>query len=150
MRPFPWKCGKCRERAVNQVVLESYSADLEHDGRKYLVTVTNFPVAQCENCKTLILDDAANRRLSDALRSAAGLMQPSEIRRRREALNLKQKDLANFLQISEFTLSRWETGAQIQQRAMDAFLRVFFQCPEARRMLARPKPLAPKSLILLG
>jgi hypothetical protein len=40
--------------------------------------------------------------------------------------------------IAEATLSRWETGAQIQQRAMDAFLRVFFRSAEARGVLGVP------------
>src|SRR5262249_49580302 len=125
MKPFPWKCGECRERAVSPVTLPSYRAELEHDGRTYPIIVTDFQVLRCSRCGTIVLDDAANRRLSDALRGAAGLLQPSEIRERREALGLTQKQLAHHLQISEFTLSRWETGAQIQQRCMDRFLRVF-------------------------
>jgi putative zinc finger/helix-turn-helix YgiT family protein len=138
MKPFPWKCGECRQRAVTPVTLPSYSAELEHDGRKYQVAVTDLRVAQCEKCGTIMLDDAANRRLSDALRSEAGLLQPTQIRARRDALGLTQKELAGFLLIAEATLSRWETGAQIQQRAMDAFLRVFFESAEARNILGVP------------
>jgi putative zinc finger/helix-turn-helix YgiT family protein len=139
MKPFPWKCGKCRERAVNPATLPTYSADLEHDGRKYHVVLTDMQVAKCENCGTIMLDDAASRRLSDALRNEAGLLQPAEIRANREALGFTQKTLASFLLIAEATLSRWETGAQIQQRAMDAFLRVFFQSSEARGILGVPE-----------
>jgi putative zinc finger/helix-turn-helix YgiT family protein len=135
MKPYPWKCGKCRERAIKPAILSDYSTDLDHDGRKYRVSVVNFEVARCANCGSMVFDDVANRRLSDALRSAAGLLFPAEIRSHREALNLTQKALANCLQIAEAKLSRWETGAQIQQRAMDRFLRVFFESGEARRML---------------
>jgi DNA-binding transcriptional regulator YiaG len=135
MKSFPWRCGKCRERAVNPVTLPNYSADLDHDGRKYHVVLVDFDVAQCEECGTIVLDDVANRRLNDALRTEAGLLQPSEIRAKREALDLTQKLLAGYLRIAEATLSRWETGAQIQQRSMDAFLRTFFEVPEARRFL---------------
>ncbi len=110
-------------------MLPSYSTDLEHDGRKYHVVLADLCVARCENCGTIILDDAASRRLSDALRNEAGLLQPAEIRAQREALGLTQKTLAGYLLIAEATLSRWETGAQIQQRAMDAFLRVFLNRP---------------------
>jgi putative zinc finger/helix-turn-helix YgiT family protein len=125
MKLYPWKCGKSRERAIKPATLNSYSTDLEHDGRKYHVSVDNFEVARCENCGSMVFDDAANRRLSDALRLAAGLLRPAEIRAHREALKLTQKALANCLQIAEATLSRWETGAQIQQRAMDRFLVCF-------------------------
>lgn len=139
MRPFPWKCGTCRERAVNPAVLPRYATELEHDGREYRVSVTSLQVARCDKCGAIMLDDAANRRLSDALRSQAGLLQPSEIRAHREALGLTQRALAGHLHIAEATLSRWETGAQIQQRAMDQFLRVFFQSSDARRILGCPE-----------
>jgi DNA-binding transcriptional regulator YiaG len=135
MKSFPWKCGKCRERAVNPATLPNYSADLDHDGRKYHVVLVDFDVARCEKCGAIVLDDVANGRLNDALRTEAGLLRPSEIRADREALGLTQKMLAGYLRIAEATLSRWETGAQIQQRSMDAFLRTFFEVPEARRFL---------------
>ena len=121
-------------------MLPSYSTDLEHDGRKYHVVLADLCVARCENCGTIILDDAASRRLSDALRNEAGLLQPAEIRTQREALGLTQKTLAGYLLIAEATLSRWETGAQIQQRAMDAFLRSLFKSSEARSILGVPEP----------
>ena len=131
------KCMTCRQRAVVPVTLPSYSKEMEHDGREYHVEVADFDVLKCSNCGSIVLDDAANDRLFDALRSAAGLLAPSEIRRQREALGLKQKELANLLQISESTLSRWETGAQMQQRCMDRFLRGFFAVEELRRFFGR-------------
>jgi putative zinc finger/helix-turn-helix YgiT family protein len=132
------KCVVCRERAVAPAVLPSYTKQLEHDGRKYTVSLVDYQVLQCQRCGAIVLDDAANERLSDGLRAAVGLLNPCEIRQQREALHLTQKALAGFLRISESTLSRWETGGQIQQRAMDALLRVFFQSGEARRILEAP------------
>ena len=140
MKPFPWKCGECGQRAVHPATLDTYSAELDHDGRTHLVTVRQFAVARCERCGAVVLDDAANRRLSEALRAAAGLLQPSEIRAGRAGLGLTQKELAYYLQIAEATLSRWETGAQIQQRSMDRLLRGFFVVPEFRRYLGVPDP----------
>lgn len=137
-RPFPWKCGTCRERAVAPTTLATYTSELEHDGRKYKVTLNEFRVLQCERCQTVMLDDEASTKLSDALRAAAGLLMPAEIRKNREELGFTQKQLAGYLRIAESTLSRWETGAQIQQRSMDAFLRGFFQVPELRSFLGTP------------
>jgi putative zinc finger/helix-turn-helix YgiT family protein len=133
--PTSQKCMVCRQRAVSPVKIDTYEAELEHDGRKYSISVAGLIVLKCRHCGEVYLDEAADERLSEALRVAAGLLSPAEIRRGREALGLTQKQLANQLRISEFTLSRWETGAQIQQRSMDAFLRVFFQSSEARRLL---------------
>jgi transcriptional regulator with XRE-family HTH domain len=140
MKPFPWKCGHCRDRAVNPTTLAVYETEMEHDGRRYPVKVTNFEVFQCGNCQTVILDDAANRVLSAALREAAELMSPEEIRAKRLGLNLTQKDLANYLRISESTISRWESGAQIQQRGFDVLLSGFFAVEDFRRHLGVPEP----------
>jgi DNA-binding transcriptional regulator YiaG len=135
MKAFPKKCMRCRERAVSPIRLPSYETELEHDGRKYSVTLPDFDVLQCANCGEIYLDDAANERLIEALRSRVGLLSPREIRCRREQLELTQKAVANALQISESTLSRWETGAQMQQRCMDTFLRAFFDLEELRGYL---------------
>lgn len=112
--------------------MPAYSKEMEHDSRKYQIELTNFPVLRCTHCGEVMLDDDASRMLSDALRTAAGLLLPSEIRERREGLGLTQRDLAGKLLVAESTLSRWETGAQIQQRSMDLLLRGYFQVPEFR------------------
>ena len=141
MKPFPWKCEECGEHAVYADTLENYTTSMDHDGRSHQVTVTSFEVAKCRKCGAVTLDGTALRRLSDALRSVAGLLQPTEIRSQRESLNLTQKELARYLQIAEGTLSRWETGAQIQQRSMDKLLRLFFDLAEVRRYLKCPEPV---------
>src|SRR5579871_3808255 len=129
-KPYPWKCAACRERAVAPVTLPSYSASLAHDGKTYEVELRDLPVLRCGRCGEVVFGDEAEIRLSDALRDAAGLLHPAEIRGRREALGLTQKGLARRLRIAEATLSRWETGAQIQQKCMDLMLRSFFDVPE--------------------
>jgi putative zinc finger/helix-turn-helix YgiT family protein len=139
MKPFPRKCVDCRQRTVSPVILPSHQETLEHDGRKYTVVLEDFPVQQCANCGAMIFDEASNDRLVAALREAAELLTPEEIRQQREALKLTQKQLASHLRVSESTLSRWETGAQIQQRAMDLLLRLFFGLKEVRRFLGAPE-----------
>jgi putative zinc finger/helix-turn-helix YgiT family protein len=133
--PSAQKCMNCRERTVAPTRLDSYSTEREHDGRKYAISVDDLPVLKCQHCGEVYLDEAADERLSEVLRAAAGLLSPAEIRKGREGLGLTQKQLAGLLRISEFTLSRWETGAQIQQRSLDAFLRIVFRSGEARRLL---------------
>ena len=133
MKPFPWKCGKCRQRAVNPATLDHYSTELDHDGRAYSVTLSDFQVAKCDNCGSIVLDDAANRRLSDALRSHAGLLHNKEIRARREALGLTQKALAGYLQVAEATLSRWETGCRSSNVPWTPFCASFSSPPTPER-----------------
>ena len=138
---------------VNPSVVPDYKVELEHDGRSYPITVPGLRVFECGACKTIVLPDEAHRRLTKALRVAAGLLAPEEIKAKREMLRLTQKELAGFLRVAESTVSRWETGAQIQQRAMDLLLRLFFYLPAVRRYFGMdqspdmvnnyPKPVLP-------
>ena len=68
-------------------------------------------------------------------RREARLLTPDEIRDGREKLGLTQKQFANLLGVGEATVSRWETGAQVQQRAMDRFVRLCFTSPAAVKLL---------------
>ncbi len=65
---------------------------------------------------------------------------------RRESLGLTQKQLADFLLISDSTLSRWETGGQIQQKSLDRLLRAFFALEEFREYVGAPIRGAHESL----
>lgn len=112
-----------------------YAITIEHDGRAYQVEIPALTVPQCANCKTLSIDDEADRQISAAFRHEARLLTPEEVRQGREKLGLTQKQFANLLGVGEATVSRWETGAQIQQRAMDRFLRVCFASPSAVELL---------------
>src|SRR3954452_10142417 len=92
-RPFPWKCGHCRARAVQPAVVD-YSTEVAHDGRLYTVRVPALRTPRCQNCGTLVLDTRGNERISRAFRRQAHLLSPSEIRRERRALRLTQEQLA--------------------------------------------------------
>jgi len=140
-KPFPWKCSHCRRRSVVPALVD-YTTEVEHDGRAYTITVPGLEVPRCESCGEMILDDAANRRISEAFREQVGLLHPSQIREHRKALGLTQKQLAKLLGIAEATLSRWETGAQIQQRALDKLLRLFFLSQTVRGLLGDESRLA--------
>lgn len=131
-RPFPRKCATCRERAVQPATLPTYDVKVDHDGRSYDVILHDVGGTRCGHCQTLILDDSVDDRIDAELRRLAGLLQPAEIRGHREALKLTQKALAQALRVGEATLSRWETGAQIQQRSMDLLLRLFFDIAPVR------------------
>lgn len=126
MKPLPWKCPECGHKSINPAKLNKYETIMRHDGRDYRISLKNFDVYRCENCSLIQLPDAADDLFQAALRKKAGLMSPETIRSTREQLQLSQKQLANELQVAESTLSRWESGMQIQQRAMDRYLRIVF------------------------
>jgi putative zinc finger/helix-turn-helix YgiT family protein len=119
------------------IVTEPYSVQVDHDGRKYQVTVPALTVPKCSNCGTIQIDSEAGEQIDKAFRMAAGLLSPEDIRAGREKLRLNQQEFADTLGIATSTLSRWETGAQVQQRVMNDYLRAFFKVPALRRYLMR-------------
>lgn len=133
--PSPLKCGQCRKKEVSRVTLP-YSTDVEYEGRSYTVTIPDLELLRCGNCGNMLLDAAANKRITEAFRQEVGLLRPDEIRRHREALSLTQRELAVHLRIAEATLSRWETGGQIQQRGYDLLLRQAFGLEDIRAAVA--------------
>ncbi|HOW18590.1 MAG TPA: helix-turn-helix domain-containing protein [Phycisphaerae bacterium] len=137
-KPFPWRCPKCLRKSVNPTRIP-YEAQIKHDGRLYVVDVPALNVAKCDACGELVLDNRADEQITDALRKQLGLLRPDQIRSRREALNLTQKELADRLGIASETVSRWETGALVQSRAMDNLIRLYFTLPEVRAVLSGEK-----------
>jgi putative zinc finger/helix-turn-helix YgiT family protein len=133
-RTYPKRCGKCGRNGM-QLATVLYASTIEHDGRAYRVEIPALSVPQCSICQAISIDDEADRQISAAFRREARLLAPEEIRLAREKLGLTQKQFANLLGTGEATISRWETGAQIQQRAMDRFLRVCFASPGAVELL---------------
>jgi hypothetical protein len=67
--PPPRKCAKCRERRV-VVVVQPYTTNAERDGRSYTVSIPDLAVLRCENCGNVVLPDAADDRIAEALRVA--------------------------------------------------------------------------------
>jgi putative zinc finger/helix-turn-helix YgiT family protein len=133
-RPFPWKCRECGKPEVRPVIVD-YSTELEHDGRLYSVTIKDAQVLKCQACGSEILPHETHERLLEALRKSAGLLMPSEITEERESLGLTQKTFAEMLGVAPATVSRWESGAQIQQRVMNDWIKAFFALPTLRRYL---------------
>lgn len=133
-RPFPWHCPKCRQKEVRPAIIP-YRCDMAHDGQLYSVTVPELTVPRCGNCSELVFNYAAEEQIRNALRSQLHLLRPDEIRAARTALGLSQKELADRLGLAEDSITRWETGDQIQSRAMDNLLRMFFALPEVRSIL---------------
>lgn len=113
-----------------------YPARINYDGRIVSFLAKDISIPICQNCGdkrfTLDVDDQINA----ALCAHLGLLTPEQIRAEIERLGLSQKQVAERLGIAEATLSRWVSKQVIQSRAMDNYLRVFFQFPEVRTALA--------------
>ena len=88
---------------------------------------------KCPNCGEIVLRFHEAKRLhedaSDIYRRKHGLLSASEIRAIRERFHLNQADLARLLRLGANTVSRWESGRNVQTAAMDILLRLIRDLP---------------------
>lgn len=87
----------------------------------------------CPKCAEVVLRFQDSKRLGeDAIalyRRKHGLLSADEIRAIRERFNLTQADLARLLRLGANTVSRWESGRNVQTAAMDILLRLIRDLP---------------------
>jgi putative zinc finger/helix-turn-helix YgiT family protein len=133
-KPFPWRCPECGEKEVRPAVVP-HCSEIKHDGRLYTVEVPRLHVPQCGACGELVFDNDVDAQIAHSLRAQLGLLSGDQIRKNRDDLGLTQRSLAEQLGVATETISRWETGALTQTRAMDRYLRIYFGVPAARAAL---------------
>jgi putative zinc finger/helix-turn-helix YgiT family protein len=135
-KPFPWRCMKCQQKLVFSTETD-YVGTAKHDGRAYDIHIPALSIPTCRNCGTRVLTSTVDDAITAALRGRIGLLTPEEILGRRNQFQLNQQELAEQIGVAKETISRWETGALIQSRAMDNLLRLYFESEEVRGLLAR-------------
>lgn len=88
---------------------------------------------KCPKCGEVVLRFQDAKRLGeDAIaiyRKKHGLLSAEEIRAIRNRFNLTQRDLARLLHLGANTVSRWESGRNVQTAAMDILLRLIRDLP---------------------
>jgi putative zinc finger/helix-turn-helix YgiT family protein len=87
----------------------------------------------CPGCDESMLDlDAARYAEQESIaiyRQRHGLLSADEICALRERLGVTQAELARLLRLGANTVSRWETGRNVQTAAMDLLLRIVRDVP---------------------
>jgi putative zinc finger/helix-turn-helix YgiT family protein len=87
----------------------------------------------CPKCGEIVLRFQDSKRLhEDAIaiyRKKHGLLSADEIRVIRERFALTQANLARLLRLGANTVSRWESGRNVQTAAMDMLLRLIRDLP---------------------
>lgn len=96
---------------------------------------------RCPKCSEVVLRYIDSRQLSEnaiaAYRKKHGLLSADEIRALRERLSLTQNELAKLLRLGSNTISRWESGRNVQTEAMDLLLRLVRDVPTSVKYLRR-------------
>jgi putative zinc finger/helix-turn-helix YgiT family protein len=87
----------------------------------------------CPKCGEVVLRYQDAKRLGEdaiaSYRKKHGLLSADEIRAIRERFGLKQADLARLLRLGANTVSRWESGRNVQTASMDMLLRLIRDLP---------------------
>lgn len=81
------------------------------------------PVWTCDACEMQYLDAEGEAMQHAAICRHLGRLTPDEVRSARVELGLKQADFAERLLCGIASVKRWETGAVIQNAAVDAQIR---------------------------
>src|SRR5258706_1948449 len=124
-RSFPWSCPNCGKLEVFAITT-NYLADVKHDGKLHQIGISELRAAKCRNCGELVFSADTSEQISAALRSHLGLLSPQAIKSARDSRGMTQKELSKETGIAEETISRWEGRLIIQSRAMDQFVRLYF------------------------
>jgi DNA-binding transcriptional regulator YiaG len=133
-RPFPWRCRHCGKKEV-VMTTTCYDAEVRHDGRLYTFAIPDLDMPVCQACGEKVFTEKVDGQINSALRSHLQLLTPADMRSALARVSMTQKQAADRLGIAEATLSRWLNETQIQSRAMDNLLRVFFAFPQVRSVL---------------
>ena len=92
------------------------------------VAVAQAAHLKCPDCGEIILRRDHARSLREGAmahyRAKHGLLSAEEIRAIRERFELTQAQMASLLRLGSNTLSRWESGRNVQTAAMDVLLRL--------------------------
>jgi putative zinc finger/helix-turn-helix YgiT family protein len=97
------------------------------------VSVPSAAHLRCPKCDEVVLRFSDARRLQeDAIavyRKKHGLLSADEIRGLRERFGLTQGELARLLHLGANTISRWESGRNVQTEALEMLLRLLRDLP---------------------
>jgi putative zinc finger/helix-turn-helix YgiT family protein len=111
----------------------------EHRGRLFYpvngeeMAVLDASHLWCAKCGEVVLRRDESRHLRelaiDGYRRRYHLLSADDIRSLRERLGLTQAKLAGLLRLGGNTISRWESGRNVQTAAMDVLLRLIRDLP---------------------
>ncbi len=92
------------------------------------ITVPRVPHLRCRRCGETLLSPAEavafDRQALEIYRRKYGLLSEQEIREIRERFGLTQAALSRLLRLGANTVSRWESGRNVQSASLDVMLRM--------------------------
>ena len=106
----------------------------------------DLPVRRCTSCEFEFIDHEGEQLRHEAVCRHLGVLTPTEVRGVRQRYGMTRAAFAQATSLGEATLSRWENGAVIQNRAYDCYMRLLCKpwIMSALQHLIVPEPESPK------
>ena len=115
-------CPLCDSRSIHtSLQTDAFNYGL---GDSAVTLRVELPVRRCTDCGTEYVDYVGEQLRHAAVCRHLGVLAPAEVRGIREQYGMTRAAFAEATAIGEATLGRWETGAVIQNRAYDFYLRL--------------------------
>ena len=119
------------------------------DDSAVTLRVESLPVRHCTACDLEFIDHEGERLQHEAVCRHLRVLTPAEVRGVRERHGMTRAAFAEATGLGEATLGRWESGALIQNRANDFYLRLV-RMPSVMRILKDLSVRGPESLRTSG
>jgi putative zinc finger/helix-turn-helix YgiT family protein len=111
-------------------------------GKDQVTLTVRVPVRSCGDCGSSYTDVAAEEARHSATCEHLGVMPPCQVETIRATHGMSRAEFAGFTGIGESSLARWENGANIQNRAMDNYLRLLMFPENLTRVRRKAEPRA--------
>lgn len=128
------RCAACGKAHVQSRRIRD-TFDFNYNDALVRIKATGVPVEVCPACGETYSGPKAAALRHEAICRTLGLLTPHEIRQLRERLRFTQAEFARLTGIGEATISRWERGRLLQNKAMDLYLRLISTVPKSRTFL---------------
>ena len=116
-------CPLCESKSID-TFLHSDAFKYGSDDSGVTLRVENLPVRRCTACDLDFIDHVGAQLRHEAVCRHLGVLTPAQVREIREGHGMTRAAFAEATGLGEATLGRWETGAVVQNRANDLYLRL--------------------------
>ena len=126
-------CPLCDGESI-ETFLHSHAFKYGSDDTAVTLRVDNLPVRRCAACDFEFIDHEGSQLQHEAVCRHLGVLTPTEVREIRKRYGMTAAAFAETTGLGPATLGRWETGALVQNRANDFYLRLV-RIPSVMRIL---------------
>ena len=134
--PEPPVAAECPDCASSDVSMDRSDQRFNYGSGTDAAKLTcSVPVYRCHACGYAWTGEEAEDARHRAICRHLGRLTPDEVLSVREQHNLSQAEFSRITGFGEASLSRWETGVQIQNASNDGLLRLIQADPDNLRRL---------------